>query len=177
MARSTLPRDYDIGRTLLQLVRDVALLMRRVSRLEGFSGAAASTTVSTTQTVTAATPAALPSPVTASIDLPRGSFRILASVAGLLGGGVTFNANSTGTLSYALSGAITFTPGNNATGVAGASIPVAAGGGGMSQVHEVTLASPATLTIQAMAERNITGSDIVQVRGVTVQLTVIDRSL
>ena len=136
--------------------------------------ALASTTVATLQSVTSTTPAVLPTTsVTATLTLPAGTSYVLASVSGLIGSSNSFAPSVSGSLKYNLSGALAFAPGASAAAVAGVNQPIGSGGGTLSRVHAVTLASPASLTITAMA--NVHNAGTVQMREITVQLMILRR--
>lgn len=133
----------------------------------------ATATIAGNQNVTSTTLAALPTTVTTSLTLPAGTSLVLASVSGLIGSTNSFAPSVSASLKYNLTGALTFTPGANAAGVAGLNQPIASGGGTLSRVHSVTLTTPASLTITAIALVHNAGT--VVMREITVQLTVLRR--
>lgn len=132
-----------------------------------------STNVVATQSVTSTSLAALPTTVTASLTLPPGLQYVQASVSGLIGGGNTFAPNVSASLKYALTGAISFSPGLNSAGVGGDNEPIANGGGTLSRIHSVTVLVPTLLTITAQAAVHNAGT--VPMRDITVQLFVLRR--
>ncbi len=125
------------------------------------------------QTIVAAAQAVLPTSVTATMDLPAGTHHVHASVSALFGSGTAFTPDSSASVRYHLSGALSFTPGMTASGIAGVDEPLGSGGGTLSLVHTVTTAVPANLTITAMGVLHA-GTGVV-VRDVRVMLAAIRR--
>lgn len=128
-----------------------------------------------TQSIVAAANAVLPTPVSATLALPPGTFLVLASVSGLIGGNSTFAPSAVASMRYSLSGLLTFAPGTNTAGIGGVNEPIGSGGGTLSQVHVVTAPTGGNLTINAMAVRHA-GAVGVTVRDITVQLTALRRT-
>lgn len=126
-----------------------------------------------TQSITSVTLATLPTVVAAALPLPVGTFLVLASVSLLVGSTPNFAPNASASVKYHLSGVASFTPTINTAGVGGDNEPIGNGGGTLSQVHEITVASPGNLTITAMGAVH-TGA-AVTVRDVRVQLTALRR--
>lgn len=132
------------------------------------------TNFSGTQAINAATNSALPTPVTAVLALPPGTFLVEASISCLIGGGTAFSPSAVASVRYALSGLLTFNPGTNGAGIGGVNQPIGTGGGTLQQVHTVTAPTGGNLTIAGMAVRH-QGSLDVTIRDITVQLTPIRR--
>lgn len=126
-----------------------------------------------TQSIVSVTLASLPTPLTTSITVPAGTTIVQASVSALVGSTTAFAPNASASVRYWLSGALTFQPGMNASGIGGVNEPIAAGGGTLSLMHTVTVAVPTTLTIEAMAVLHAGAA--CSVRDVRVQLTAIRR--
>lgn len=126
------------------------------------------------QTIVATTQATLPTPVTAVLAVPPGTHLIQASVSCMVGSGSAFAPSSSASVRYHLSGALAFAPAATTAGVAGVNQPIGTGGGTLSRVHQVTVASTTNLTITAMGVLHQgTG---VGVRDVTVQLVALRRN-
>lgn len=140
----------------------------------------ATTNFAGTQAIVAQTNSPLPTPVTATLTLPAGTFLVLASVSALVGGGTAFSPSAVASVRYTLSGALTFTPTASSAGVGGVNQPIGNGGGTQSQVHTVTTTGSTNLTIAATAVRHVPSSGAatpdVTIRDITVQLTVLRRA-
>lgn len=132
-----------------------------------------------TQAIIAQTNSPLPTPVSATLALPPGTFLVQASISCLMGGGTAFSPTAVASVRYALSGLLTFAPGTNTAGIGGVNQPIGVGGGTLSRVHVVTAASAGNLTIAAMAIRHVPNSAAltpdVTIRDITVQLTALRR--
>lgn len=130
----------------------------------------ASTTVNAAQTIVATTNSPLPTPCIATLTVPAGSHLVRGSVSCLMGGALTFSPTSSASVRYWLSGAVTFQPTQLEAGIGGVNQPIGSGGGTLSFVHEVTVAAPTSLTIEAMGFMHAGAG--VTVRGVRVQLAI-----
>lgn len=129
-----------------------------------------STSVNPAQTIVAATLLPLPTPATAVLAIPPGSHLVRGSVSCLMGGSTTFSPTSVASVRYWLSGAVTFQPTLLEAGIGGENEPVANGGGTLSFLHEVTVATTTNLTIEARGVAHVGAG--VTVRGVRVQLAI-----
>jgi hypothetical protein len=127
-------------------------------------------TVNPFQNVTSTTIAPLPTPCAATLLVPSGSHLIRGSVSCLIGGGTGFSPTSAVSIRYWLSGALTFQPTQLEAGIGGVNQPIGSGGGTLSFVHEVTVAAPTNLTIEAMGFIHVGAG--VNIRGVRVQLAI-----
>lgn len=139
----------------------------------GGEGGIATTEVAALQTIVSTTLVALPTNVAATLQIPRGTSLVQASVSCLLGSGTAFAPSSSASVRYWLSGAATFQPAATDAGLGGVNQPIGTGGGTLSRVHSVTVTTPTNLTIQARGVVHQGAS--VGVRGVVVQLVVLRR--
>lgn len=127
-------------------------------------------TVNPTQTVVSATLDPLPTPCSATLAIPPGSHLVRGSLSALVGGALTFSPSSVISLRYWLSGALTFQPTMLEAGIGGMNQPIANGGGTLTFLHEVTVATTTNLTIEARGVAHV-GAGVI-IRGVRVQLAI-----
>lgn len=130
----------------------------------------ASQSVNPNQTIVSTSMAPLPNPCSTTLAIPPGSHLVRGSVSCLIGGSTNFSPSSSASVRYWLSGAVTFQPSQLEAGIGGMNQPIGSGGGTLSFLHEVNVATTTNLTIQAMGYLHAgTG---VTVRGVRVQLAI-----
>jgi hypothetical protein len=127
-------------------------------------------TVNPTQNIVSGTVSPLPTPVSATLLVPPGSHLIRGSVSALFGSSLAFAPSASATIRYWLSGALTFQPTQLEAAIGGVDQPIGNGGGTLTFVHEVTVATATNLTIEARGYLHAGAS--VTVRGVRVQLAI-----
>lgn len=169
MARSTLPRDFDIGRILAKAQADIAELRRRMLLLSVASlPAQAEASAVASQAISSTTYAVLPTPVLASIVLPGACVvrMDLQAISGVGGGATT---------DIAILGIAATGPGVSVTPPAsgfdrafrGQNFPILSSG---SISQTVTTTGAGTLTVDVRGMRASVAATVT-VRGVRLVLT------